>query len=83
MRREVLGPEHPDVAETLSSLGDLLKAQGHYDDAEPLYQEALAILRSRFDETHPWTRQVYAALVELYDAWGKPDLAAPYRQRPG
>jgi tetratricopeptide (TPR) repeat protein len=42
---QVYGDEHPDVAGDLNNLAELLKAQGKYDDAEPLYQQSLAIMR--------------------------------------
>jgi tetratricopeptide (TPR) repeat protein len=42
---KVLGEEHPAVATALNNLAVLLKAQGKYDEAEPLYQQSLAISR--------------------------------------
>ena len=42
-REEVLGREHPDVAETLGALGKFLHAQGRYDEAKKTYHEALRI----------------------------------------
>jgi Tfp pilus assembly protein PilF len=42
---KVLGEEHPNVATSLNNLAALLEAQGKYDEAEPLYQQSLAIMR--------------------------------------
>jgi tetratricopeptide (TPR) repeat protein len=42
---KVLGEEHPDVAASLNNLAGLLKTQGKYDQAKPLYQQSLAINR--------------------------------------
>jgi tetratricopeptide (TPR) repeat protein len=42
---KVLGEEHPDVAASLNNLAGLLYAQGKYDEAVPLYQQSLAIMR--------------------------------------
>jgi tetratricopeptide (TPR) repeat protein len=49
-RRQVLGPEHVDVAESLNSLGVLAFEKGEYDVAETRFREALAIRRSRLGE---------------------------------
>jgi hypothetical protein len=45
MREESLGPQHPDVADSLQQLGDVLREQGRYTEAEPLYRRAVAIRR--------------------------------------
>jgi len=36
-----LGEDHPDTLRSLSNLAELLEAQGHLAEAEPLYREAL------------------------------------------
>ena len=43
IREKALGPEHPDVADSLNNLAVLYHDQGKYGEAEPLYQRALAI----------------------------------------
>jgi tetratricopeptide (TPR) repeat protein len=40
----LVGPEHPDVAQSLNGLAVLYYQQGRYADAEPLYRRALAQL---------------------------------------
>ena len=42
MNRKLLAEGHPDVATSLNNLAALYKAQGHYAEAEPLYQRSLA-----------------------------------------
>ena len=42
IREKALGPDHPDVAQSLNNLADLYRAQGRHADAEPLYKRALA-----------------------------------------
>jgi tetratricopeptide (TPR) repeat protein len=42
IREKALGPDHPDVAQSVNNLADLYSAQGRYADAEPLYKRALA-----------------------------------------
>ncbi|WP_454063962.1 tetratricopeptide repeat protein [Candidatus Nitrospira salsa] len=52
---EALGPNHPNVATSLNSLGGLYRAQGKYAEAEPRYQRALAILHRTLGPDHPNT----------------------------
>ena len=40
-RRRVLGADHLDTATSLNNLALLYKTQGRYEDAAPLYDEAL------------------------------------------
>src|SRR3954452_1144789 len=40
---KALGPDHPNVAESLNNLAGLYLAQGGYAEAEPLYKRSLAI----------------------------------------
>lgn len=44
LRRQVLGPEHPEVAITLHNLALLYNAAGRVDDARALWAEARALL---------------------------------------
>ncbi len=43
LREKTLGPDHPDVAQSLNNLAFLYEDQGRYAEAEPLYKRALAI----------------------------------------
>ena len=36
-----LGEDHPDTLRSLNNMAGLLKAQGHLEEAKPLYREAL------------------------------------------
>ena len=38
IRQKVLGPEHPDTAQSLNNLAELYQAMGDYAKAEPLLQ---------------------------------------------
>ena len=49
IRRDLYGNDHADVAASLDAIGGLRRAQGGWDTAEPVYWEAVAILR-RLDE---------------------------------
>jgi tetratricopeptide (TPR) repeat protein len=60
-------------------LGDALRGQGKYAEAEPL----LLAAHKRFEVPKPitrgWRGSAVAALVRLYEAKGRPDEAAKYR----
>jgi eukaryotic-like serine/threonine-protein kinase len=45
IRRKVLGPEHPDTAQSMVELAAQLVAQGKYPETEALSREAVAIYR--------------------------------------
>ena len=66
IKEHLLGPEHPDVALTLSNLAVLYKAQGRYADAEALYQRAWPLFEQALGPTHPHVEtclQNYARLL--------------------
>ncbi len=52
LRREVLGAEHADVAQSLNALGGVLDSQGQFDEAQALFEEALNIRRTRYRAPH-------------------------------
>jgi len=78
MRRTLMG-EHPDVAANLTELGALLKDKGEYTAAEAHHREALAMLRRLYGEEHRQNQEAVMRLVELYEAWDRPEQAAEYR----
>jgi len=53
IKRETLGPRHPDVAATLNNLAVLLKRHGDHLAARPLYEESLDITREALGPRHP------------------------------
>ena len=48
---------HPEVASTLTDLAVLYDAQGHYGQAESLYERALAIREQSLGTNHPDTKK--------------------------
>ncbi|CAM9365388.1 unnamed protein product, partial [Discosporangium mesarthrocarpum] len=52
IRREILGPDHPDVAESLNNLAGLLATQDKYDPAEHLYRKIMEIIQRSLDSEH-------------------------------
>ena len=81
VRQKVLGPEHPDTAQSFNNLAWLYRVMGEYDKAEPLYQEALRIRRKVLGPENPLTAQSLINLAWLYRAMGEYDKAEPlYRE---
>jgi serine/threonine-protein kinase len=52
IRQDAGGKEHPDVAESLTSLGGLMLYRGEYEEAEALFRRALAQRRKQHSR-HP------------------------------
>jgi len=62
IRQRVLGPSHPDVAESLVALGRLLANKGQWERSERLLREAVAMRTSLFG---PESLEVADALYPL------------------
>jgi tetratricopeptide (TPR) repeat protein len=60
------GPDHPDVAFVLNSLGVLYKYIGRYDEAERLYRRALAIKENVLGPDHVDVALTLGNLAMLY-----------------
>jgi len=68
---QTVGPHHPSIPATLSTLGQLCQLQGKLADAEPLYQRALAIDEHTWGSGHRHTADDLSNLTALYQAQGK------------
>ena len=55
LREAARGPNHPDVAESAMTLGELLRDSGDAPAAKLLYERALAIRESALGPRHPLT----------------------------
>ena len=51
-RERILGPNHPDVAAVINSLGGIYWYKGDYVKAEPLFQRALSIRENALGSEH-------------------------------
>jgi serine/threonine-protein kinase len=69
-----------DLAALKSALGESLTAQRRYAEAEPLLLEAHEAQQSRVLPGQFDLAETRRRLAELYTAWGRPDLAAQYRE---
>jgi tetratricopeptide (TPR) repeat protein len=81
IREQVLGPEHPDTAQSLNNLALLHKTQGDDAAARPLYERALAISEQVLGPTHPDTAQSLNNLAALHYAQGDDAAARPLYER--
>jgi tetratricopeptide (TPR) repeat protein len=52
IREARLGPDHPDTAESLNNLANVLQDQGNFDRARALFERALAIREMRLGPDH-------------------------------
>ncbi len=81
IRSAMHGEEHPDVAASLTGLGNVALAQGHFDEALAFLERALALEQRVLGPDHP---DVAASLNALGNAsldQGQPKLAEGYHRR--
>jgi CHAT domain-containing protein/Tfp pilus assembly protein PilF len=71
MREKALGPNHPDVAQSLYNLAALYGEQLRYSEAEPLYKRALAIYGKALGSDHRNVAMVLVNLASLYQEQGR------------
>lgn len=83
IRRKSLPPTHWHTAETRSVLGETLAALGRYPEAERQLLEAHPHLVAALGPTHRLTVRSLGRIADLYERWGKEDLAARYRSEAG
>ncbi len=75
-------PNHWTVHRARSFLGGALVKLKRYREAEEQLLAAHTGLKAARGDEHILTRQTVSRLIELYEAWGQPDQAAPYRLLP-
>lgn len=61
------------------ALGEFLTAQKRFAEAEPFLLASYESLRKSQAVNSPRTSLIRQRLAKLYDAWNKPEQAAPYR----
>jgi tetratricopeptide (TPR) repeat protein len=72
------------VGQMRRDYGRMLLRRGEHARAEAQLLESLALLDRAYRGTdHPSTHESKRALMELYRAWGKPELVERYRVPPG
>ena len=69
------------MATSLNNLANLYDSQGRYEEAEPLYQQALEVYRKLLGNEHPDVATSLDNLAGLYSLQGRYEEAEPlYRQ---
>jgi tetratricopeptide (TPR) repeat protein len=66
IREKNLGPDHPDVGESLLDLAGIYSELCQRELAEPLYQRALAIKEKALGPDHPDVAMILENMVALY-----------------
>ena len=79
--KRVRGPEHPETADALHTLGLVFERIGEDGKAEPLFQEALRIRQKVLGPENPLTAQSLNNLAWLYQPMGEYAKAEPLFQR--
>ncbi len=77
IQEKLLGPDHSDVAHTLTNLAKLYSAQGRYSLAEQFCQRALSIQENALDPEHLEIAESLNELGWLNRAQGKYKQAEP------
>ncbi|MEM7353677.1 MAG: tetratricopeptide repeat-containing protein kinase family protein, partial [Acidobacteriota bacterium] len=67
------------IVQSQSLLGRSLAAQGRFADAETLLLDSYSALRQQRGEADRSTQRELARVIDLYEAWDRPDEAARYR----
>ena len=70
IKQKALGPEHPEVAQSLNNLGEIHRSLGNYLVAEPLFKKALKIAEKALGPEHPAADIIRRNLVVLYKSRG-------------
>ena len=81
MGRKILPKDASDLAVAESALGGCLTRLRRFDEAEPLLLGSHQILMAK-RKASPATRQARQHVIDLYNAWGKPDKAREYAAIP-
>jgi serine/threonine protein kinase/tetratricopeptide (TPR) repeat protein len=76
---EVLTRELPHYAQRRIVYGVLLTRRGRYEEAGQHLRAGLETYRARYGPEDERTQRAASHLVELYEAWGKPEEEAAYR----
>lgn len=66
MRQRVLGPDHPDCAQSLNNLAALHTEKREYETAEDMYERALEIRKKALSPDHPSLAYTLKHLAMLY-----------------
>ncbi|MBL8760089.1 MAG: serine/threonine protein kinase [Phycisphaerae bacterium] len=81
LRKQALGPDHPETINATGNYGYILHALGKLDEAEPFYAEAVGRLENARGPDAPELAPHLSNLAMLRADMGKPKDAIPLYQR--
>lgn len=81
MRLNRLPTEAWLVGTTRSLLGEALSRQRRFEEAQPLLLEGFAAIDAHPKVPVAWKRRAAERVARLYEAWGKPEFVATWRER--
>jgi serine/threonine-protein kinase len=79
IRSENMPETHFLRATANGALGEFLTAQARFPEAEPFLLASYESLKKSQTENSPRLKRALQRLANLYEAWNKPEQAAPYR----
>src|SRR5215468_406505 len=77
-----LQPDHLRIFRSRSHLGACLVKLRRYREAEEHLLAGYSGLKASLGDQHVETQKAVGRLIELYESWGKPEKADPYRALP-
>jgi serine/threonine protein kinase len=80
--RKVCSDDAWSLASADSALGACLTELGRYDEAEPLVVESYRVMMDRRGAGDRYVDEARNRVVRLYEAWGKAEQAAQWRETP-
>jgi tetratricopeptide (TPR) repeat protein/predicted Ser/Thr protein kinase len=81
--RAVLPADHYFLGIFGGNAGECLLEAGRYPEAEQRLLEAERLLRAALGDDHPRTAKAVQRIVDLYERWGRDELASQWRQAGG
>src|SRR5262245_37583121 len=72
LQEALLGPQHPDLANTLNNLGIVCEILGKPEDAEQFFRRACTMAAASLDPSHPFVATSRKNLEEFCNARGIP-----------
>jgi len=81
VQRELLGEQHPLVAQTLNHMGNVLILQGRFADARAKCEQALEIRRETLGARHPRVAAPLNNLAEIFERQGQSEQSLAHAER--
>ena len=76
-----MNPEHPSLAMTYGSIGDVLKNKGNFDGALEMYERRHAIEEKSLNPGHPSLAMTYGSIGDVLKIKGNYDGALEMYER--